>query len=436
MNREERAELVQKLQIPLALFATGKGLGRPWGAAAGMADEKAGRPMSVDTPLRVASNTKTFVAATVLRLWERGLVDLDGPIAPLVDPLFNELLAAAGYRTDRITVRHLLNHSGGLVDHTDDPEFFATVLREPQRFWTREEQVRMGAKFSAPLSEPGTRHSYSDTGYILLGDIVERISGTTLATTVRREMAFERLGLATSWWEIAEPEPALAEPRARQFFGDVDATGISASMDLHGGGGLVMSYATWLPCLPRCSKAGCSTAPTRSVKCSPKAGMKVRPTIASAYQSKPLAARNSIRISASGAPLPITRPPGASPSPASPPGARRATRSCQSSSRCSPPRAGMVEPRRGNRLTNTGWRLPTDLLHAASKPVADQRWLVQHRSGIDRLDRPSAFCGEVSRNVRCRRKAFSAGAVGSHLRSFHLNACGFEPMQAGLVRLR
>ncbi|MDH4985695.1 serine hydrolase [Aminobacter anthyllidis] len=241
MNREERAELVQKLQIPLALFATGKGLERPWGAAAGMADEKAGRPMSADTPLRVASNTKTFVAATVLRLWERGLVDLDGPIAPLVDPLFNDLLAAAGYRTDRITVRHLLNHSGGLVDHTDDPEFFATVLREPQRFWTREEQVRMGAKFSAPLSEPGTRHSYSDTGYILLGDIVERISGTTLATTVRREMAFERLGLATSWWEIAEPEPALAEPRARQFFGDVDATGISASMDLYGGGGLVMS---------------------------------------------------------------------------------------------------------------------------------------------------------------------------------------------------
>ncbi len=198
MNCKELAELVHEQRIPLALYMTGKGLDQPWAVVNGMADEQAGRAMSVDTPLRVASNTKTFVAATVLRLWERGLVDLDGPIAQLVDPLFNELLTAAGYRTDRITVRHLLNHSGGLVDHTDDPEFFATVLREPQRFWTREEQVRLGAKFSAPLSEPGTRHSYSDTGYILLGDIVERISGTTLAATVRREMAFNRLGLATT----------------------------------------------------------------------------------------------------------------------------------------------------------------------------------------------------------------------------------------------
>jgi len=241
MNRKELVELVQEQQIPLALYATGMGVERPWATASGMADEQAGRPMSVDTPLRVASNTKTFVAATILRFWERGLIDLDGPIAQQIDPLFNALLAAAGYRTDRITVRHLLNHSGGLVDHTDDPEFFATVIREPQRLWTREEQVRLGAKFSAPLGEPGTRFSYSDTGYILLGDIVERISGTTLAAAVRREMGFDRLGLTSSWWEISEPQPPHSQPRARQFFGDVDATGISASMDLYGGGGLVMS---------------------------------------------------------------------------------------------------------------------------------------------------------------------------------------------------
>lgn len=241
LNRKELVDLVSEQRIPLALYATGQGLERPWATAAGMADEQTGRPMSLDTPLRVASNTKTFVAATILRFWERGLIDLDGPVARLVDPLFNALLTAAGYNTDRITVRHLLDHSGGLVDHTNAPEFFATVLREPQHLWTREEQVRLGAKFSAPLSEPGTRFSYSDTGYILLGDIIERISGTTLAETVRREMGFERLGLATSWWEISEPQPAHVEPRARQFFGDVDATGISASMDLYGGGGLVMS---------------------------------------------------------------------------------------------------------------------------------------------------------------------------------------------------
>lgn len=122
MNRETLVDLVRDQRIPLALYATGQGLERPWATASGMADEQAGRPMSLDTPLRVASNTKTFVAATILRFWERGLIDLDGPIARLIDPLFNALLAAAGYRTDRITLRHLLNHSGGLVDHTNAPD--------------------------------------------------------------------------------------------------------------------------------------------------------------------------------------------------------------------------------------------------------------------------------------------------------------------------
>lgn len=241
MNSEDLAALVHRQQVPLALYATGKGLDRPWEMATGMADEATGQPISADTPLRVASNTKTFVAATVLRLWEQGLIDLDSPIAPLITPVFNDLLSSAGYRTGKITVRHLLNHSGGLVDHTEDPRYFATVRADPARFWTREDQVRLAAEYSPPLSDAGTRFSYSDTGYILLGDIIERISGETLATTVRREMSFDRLGLTSTWWDVAEPQPVTTEPRARQFLGAVDATDINASMDLYGGGGLVMS---------------------------------------------------------------------------------------------------------------------------------------------------------------------------------------------------
>lgn len=241
MNRDDLAARLRQQQAATTLYATGKGLDQPWQVSAGMADDSTGKPISADTPLRVASNTKTFVAATVLRLWEQGLIDLDSPIAPLITPVFDDLLSSAGYRTDKITVRHLLNHSGGLVDHADDPRYFATVLADPTRFWTREEQVRLAAEYSPPLSEAGTRFSYSDTGYILLGDIIERISGETLAVTVRREMSFDRLGLTSTWWEIAEPQPVTAEPRARQFLGAVDATDINASMDLYGGGGLVMS---------------------------------------------------------------------------------------------------------------------------------------------------------------------------------------------------
>ena len=241
MNREELAALLRQQQAAMTLYATGQGLDKPWGIAVGMADQLSGRPISIDTPLRVASNSKTFVAATVLRLWEQGLIDLDSPIAPLIAPEFNSLLSSAGYRTGKITVRHLLNHSGRLCDHADDPRYLASVLEDPARFWTREEQVRLAAQYSPPLSEAGTRFSYSDTGYILLGDIIERISGETLAATVRREMSFDRLNLTSTWWEFAEPQPASSEPRARQFLGEIDATDISASMDLYGGGGLVMS---------------------------------------------------------------------------------------------------------------------------------------------------------------------------------------------------
>lgn len=241
MNRDDLAAMLGRQPAAMALYATGKGLKQPWGISSGMADSAAGRPLTVDTPLRVASNTKTFVAATVLRLWEQGLVDLDGPIAPLLTPVLNELLSGAGYQTGRISVRQLLNHSAGLNDHADDPRYFETVLREPARFWTREEQVRLAVQYSPPLSEAGRGFRYSDTGYILLGDIIERISGETLAATVRRQMSFDRLGLTSTWWEIAEPQPEKIEHRARQFLGEIDATDISASMDLYGGGGLVMS---------------------------------------------------------------------------------------------------------------------------------------------------------------------------------------------------
>jgi D-alanyl-D-alanine carboxypeptidase len=64
----------------MAVFVSGKSEPNPWGVAAGMADASTARLLSPDTPLRVASNTKTFVAATVLRLWEQGVIPLDAPI--------------------------------------------------------------------------------------------------------------------------------------------------------------------------------------------------------------------------------------------------------------------------------------------------------------------------------------------------------------------
>lgn len=230
---------VDAAERPTAIFVAGRGVNQPHGAASGEAGP--GAPLTTDTPLRLASNTKTFVAATVLRLWETDRLDLDAPIAPLLTPRLAELLEADGYDTRRITVRHLLSHSAGLYDHGGDPRFTETITANPDRRWTREELVRLSMAYADPQNEPGVEFRYSDTGYILLGDIIERLTGHDLAGAVRTELGFERLGLRSTWWEVMETPPAGAAPRARQWLGDVDATDIHASMDLYGGGGLVMS---------------------------------------------------------------------------------------------------------------------------------------------------------------------------------------------------
>ncbi|PCE34206.1 serine hydrolase [Burkholderia ubonensis subsp. mesacidophila] len=225
----------------MAIYVTGKGTRFPWGTASGLADASASRPLGVDTPLRVASNTKMFVAAAVLRLWEQGRIDIDASIAAAATPDLVAVLQAGGYRTESITVRQLMNHSAGLYDHGDDPRFIPAVLADPSHHWTRDEQVRLSTGYAGPQSEPGSRFQYSDTGYVVLGDLVERATGETLAAVVRKELRFDARALRSTWWELFEQPPSHVEPRARQFLGDRDMTDVNATMDLYGGGGLVMS---------------------------------------------------------------------------------------------------------------------------------------------------------------------------------------------------
>jgi D-alanyl-D-alanine carboxypeptidase len=224
----------------IAVYVTGRGI-PAFGEAAGVADPKTGRPMTVDTPVRTASNTKTFVAAAALRLWEDGKLNLDSPISGLLTPRLDQLLKSDGYQTDRITVRHLLSHSGGLYDHGGDSRYFKAILAAPGRVWTRQEQVALSMDYGDPQGAPGSAFRYSDTGYILLGDILERSTGEPLAVLIRRLLKLDKLKLRSTWWETAEAHPAGAEPRARQFAAGVDGTDWHPSFDLYGGGGLVMS---------------------------------------------------------------------------------------------------------------------------------------------------------------------------------------------------
>ncbi len=196
---------------------------------------------TVDTPLRIASNTKTYVAATVLRLSETGRLDLDATLAASIDTSLVMLLEQGGYDPAQITLRQVLAHSAGLFDHAASEQYLARVLAEPTKQWTREEQVAFGMEVGAPVGVPGAQFRYSDTGYIILGHLIERVTGNALAAAVRAELGLDGLGLAHTWWEIHEPRPEAAAERAHQYIDGLDTYDFHASLDLYGGGGIVAS---------------------------------------------------------------------------------------------------------------------------------------------------------------------------------------------------
>jgi D-alanyl-D-alanine carboxypeptidase len=210
-----------------------------WSGASGLADRATRKPLARNAGFRIASVTKTFTAAAILRLAEQGKLALDDSIAQHLSPASVALLRKGGYNVDRIQVRHLLQHTSGLFDYAEDPAFQAFVVSHPRHRWTRTEQVRFAMTHGKPLFPPGKDFRYADTGYVLLGEMLERETGHNLAAAYRALLGFDRLGLRHTYLETLEPAPAVAGTRAHQYLGATDTAGFDPSFDLYGGGGLV-----------------------------------------------------------------------------------------------------------------------------------------------------------------------------------------------------
>ena len=210
-----------------------------WAGAAGAADRATRRPLTAGAGFRIASVTKTFTAAAILRLVEDGRLALDDPIAQHLSPATVALLRRGGYDVDRIRIRHLLQHTSGLYDYAGDPAFQTFVVGHPRHRWTRAEQVRFAMNHGKPLAQPGAAFQYADTGYVLLGEILERRTGHSLAAAYRTLLHFSQLGLAHTYLETLEPKPPRAKQRAHQYLGTIDTADFDPSFDLYGGGGLV-----------------------------------------------------------------------------------------------------------------------------------------------------------------------------------------------------
>jgi D-alanyl-D-alanine carboxypeptidase len=162
----------------------------PLRLVAGLADRDAGVPVTPDRLFKIGSCTKTFVAATLMSLVQDGAVSLAAPVATW----FPDLPYA-----DRIRVRQLVDHSAGL------PEFEFVMPMDPDRVWTPAEIVALAYCAGRP-GEPDAICTYNNTGYVLAGMLVERLTGTSLAAQIRARV-LAPLGLADSFAAAGEAFP-------------------------------------------------------------------------------------------------------------------------------------------------------------------------------------------------------------------------------------
>jgi D-alanyl-D-alanine carboxypeptidase len=157
-------------------------------AAAGFADVTTHATMHASDRYRIASVSKAFVAVVVLQLEAEGRLDIDDP----VERWLPGLVPNGG----AITLRELLNHTSGLFNYTDDPAFFQSVVANSARIWTPLELVTF-AFGHAPIFPPGTNWSYSNTNYVLLGLVVEAVTGKPLGQSLQ-ERVFAPLSLTST----------------------------------------------------------------------------------------------------------------------------------------------------------------------------------------------------------------------------------------------
>ena len=226
---------------PGILFSIKSGDGQlTWSGAAGINDLRLGDSLQVRQTFRIASVTKTYVAAAILRLMEKKILRLEDPISKHLSPMHAEILAQ-DYDLEQITIAQILRHSAGFFDHTHAPEFFERVFSTPVYEWTRTAQLQLGVDKGEKIGSPGTQFSYSDLGYVILGELIETYTEKSLDGGIKELLELEKLGLDQTDFERMDFQ--TDQRRIHQYFQGKDTYDFSPTMDYYGGGGILSNTA-------------------------------------------------------------------------------------------------------------------------------------------------------------------------------------------------
>ncbi|MER5470259.1 serine hydrolase domain-containing protein [Streptomyces sp. NPDC002935] len=194
------ADVRKEAHIPgvvVGVWMPGKG---NYVRATGVADTTTRRPMAVDSYFRIGSETKTFTVTALLKLVDDHRIGLDDPISRYIRGVPNGR---------HITLRQLAEMRSGLFPYTSDADFEHDLLSNPQRTFTPRELLAYGYKHPNTFA-PGTEFQYSNSNLILLGLVIEKVSGHHLIDFIDRRVlrpAHLRDTLFPKGNEFPEPHP-------------------------------------------------------------------------------------------------------------------------------------------------------------------------------------------------------------------------------------
>lgn len=200
--------LVKQEKLPGAVLLVSGPKGRQV-AATGVANRRTQEAMAADTRFYIASSGKLATAAATLQLVQEGKLRLTDPVFPWV----KDIEGIGKLRNIRaVTVEQLLKHRSGLAEYYTE-DFEAAVEEQPDKRWSAAESLAHAYGEDAQ-AKPGREFIYTNTNYVLLGHLIERIDGTPYADALRRRI-FEPLGMAATGVGANRAASGLAHGYAR-----------------------------------------------------------------------------------------------------------------------------------------------------------------------------------------------------------------------------
>ena len=205
------------------------------------------KPITEDHTFHIASIGKAITSALIGKLYEEGKISYDDPIKTfLSDDILKDLHVYEGKSySDVILVRHLLNHTSGIADYFEEQSekgksILELAMDEPDRFWTPVETIQWTKDNLEAHFPPGEGFYYSDTGYQLLGLIIEKITSKPMYESLH-EYIFYPLNMNHSY-QLFYSEPVEKSPYPiADIYMDQDEVSTYRSMSIDWAGGGIIS---------------------------------------------------------------------------------------------------------------------------------------------------------------------------------------------------